>query len=230
MNAIEQLQTRIPHLLPNATMSLTPPINNVSGVWVLDIKMGDRCITVQWAAEYGFGLSDSKDGGYGEGPDEVFHTTEEALNRIKELTTTRARTSPSFAVLLSRLRERRGITQQQLADRLGITQATVSGIERRDDVQVSTLCRIVECLGGFIEIIAHFPDGNYTINVDGKSRKRSHIFASKAPQRSREMRQPPHKNTPFERLQENGALPQAIQRATAISRRGSIIEMDECVQ
>ena len=40
---------------------------------------------------------------------------------------------------------------------LGIKQPTLSRIESQEDIQVSTLQRLVRALGGELEIIAHLP-------------------------------------------------------------------------
>lgn len=60
---------------------------------------------------------------------------------------------------LLELRQARNLTQAQLAECLGTTQASVSKLERRSDMYLSTLRRLVEAMGGEMEIIARFPDG-----------------------------------------------------------------------
>lgn len=48
-------------------------------------------------------------------------------------------------------------TQEDLAASLGVGQDTVSRIERRSDMLLSTLRRYVEAMGGRLELVAHFP-------------------------------------------------------------------------
>jgi len=60
-------------------------------------------------------------------------------------------------MLLSQIRQAAGLTQEELAASLGIKQPTLSRIESQDDIQVSTLQRLVRALGGELEIIAHLP-------------------------------------------------------------------------
>lgn len=67
------------------------------------------------------------------------------------------------SMLLAELRKLAGMTQTELADRLGVNQSTISQLEHQDDVQVSTLRRIVEALGGELEITAKLPGGRITI-------------------------------------------------------------------
>jgi|SRR5580693_8166469 DNA-binding XRE family transcriptional regulator len=60
-------------------------------------------------------------------------------------------------MLLSELRRVAGITQVNLAKSIGIKQPTLSQLESQDDMQISTLRRIVKALGGDLEIIASLP-------------------------------------------------------------------------
>lgn len=75
-----------------------------------------------------------------------------------------ARVQKALAELpLQELREARQLTQQQLAEHLRSGQAAVSKLERRTDMYVSTLRRFIEAMGGELEIIARFPDGDVRI-------------------------------------------------------------------
>ena len=65
---------------------------------------------------------------------------------------------------LADLRRARRLTQEDIAEMLGNRQAAVSKIERRADMHVSTLRRYVEALGGELEIIARFPEGDVRIS------------------------------------------------------------------
>ncbi len=49
-------------------------------------------------------------------------------------------------------------TQEELATSLGVGQDTISRIERRSDMLLSTLRRYVEAMGGKLELVAEFPD------------------------------------------------------------------------
>lgn len=61
---------------------------------------------------------------------------------------------------LVELRQARNFTQDELARALGTSQASVSKLERRSDMYLSTLRRLVEAMGGELEITARFPDGD----------------------------------------------------------------------
>jgi DNA-binding Xre family transcriptional regulator len=67
-------------------------------------------------------------------------------------------------ILLSELRRLAGMTQVQLAAAMGVTQPTVSMLESQDDIRLSTLERIVEALGGKLEVIADLPGERVTLS------------------------------------------------------------------
>lgn len=68
------------------------------------------------------------------------------------------------AMELNELRQARGLTQEELAERLGIRQANVSRLERRLDMHVSSLRTVIEAMGGELRIVAHFPDADIRID------------------------------------------------------------------
>jgi len=59
---------------------------------------------------------------------------------------------------LDELRAARSMTQEQLANVLGVKQAAVSKMERRTDMYISTLRGVIKAMGGQLEIRAVFPD------------------------------------------------------------------------
>jgi transcriptional regulator with XRE-family HTH domain len=64
------------------------------------------------------------------------------------------------AYLLREIREELGVTQQQLADRMALTQPTVSALESGELERsgIATLRAYIEALGGTIEVTAKFGD------------------------------------------------------------------------
>lgn len=71
-----------------------------------------------------------------------------------------ARTRELLAeMLLGEVRKRAGKSQRELAATLGIRQPSLSKLEGQGDMQISTLRRIVEALGGEVEVVARFPGG-----------------------------------------------------------------------
>lgn len=61
-------------------------------------------------------------------------------------------------VRLRELRERRGATQDLVAEGLGTSRPNVSRIEAADDMRLTTLERYVRALGGRLEVRAVFED------------------------------------------------------------------------
>jgi predicted XRE-type DNA-binding protein len=61
-------------------------------------------------------------------------------------------------VTLKHLREKLGLSQSELAERLEIQQPAVSKLERRHNLELNTLRSVVNALGGTIEIIVRVPD------------------------------------------------------------------------
>lgn len=66
-------------------------------------------------------------------------------------------------MLLAEIRKNVGLTQEDLAAQLGIKQPTLSKLESQDDMQISTLRRLIQALGGELELIAHLPGGDIRI-------------------------------------------------------------------
>lgn len=65
---------------------------------------------------------------------------------------------------LQELRDSLAIKQEDVGDALGIKQAAVSRLERRKDMHISTLRDYVTALGGELEIVVHFPEGDVRLN------------------------------------------------------------------
>ena len=59
---------------------------------------------------------------------------------------------------LQELRRARKLTQVSVARELGITQDSVSRLEQRSDLLLSTLRKAVEAMGGNLSQVAEFPD------------------------------------------------------------------------
>ena len=62
--------------------------------------------------------------------------------------------SELVAMDLRALRDKLGITQEELADRIRVSQSQLSRLERRKDSRFSTIRRYVEAMGGELEITA----------------------------------------------------------------------------
>ena len=76
-------------------------------------------------------------------------------------------------LLMAELRQAAGKSQRQLAKVLGIKQPSLSKLENQSDIQVSTLQRIVEALGGKLDLVARFPKGDVRIRQYGRPTPRT---------------------------------------------------------
>ena len=82
------------------------------------------------------------------------------------------------------LRRAREQTQVQVAKILGITQDSVSRLEKRSDILLSTLRKTVQVMGGNLSLVAEFPDrapvvlsGIAETGVEAKPTRRKHARA-----------------------------------------------------
>ena len=65
---------------------------------------------------------------------------------------------------LQELRLARGLSQEALAATLKVRQASISKLERRADMYISTLRSHIRAMGGELDIVARFPDGEVRIS------------------------------------------------------------------
>lgn len=65
---------------------------------------------------------------------------------------------------LAELRKALDITQDTLAQKLDVQQPFVAKLEGSQDARISKIRRVIEAMGGELEIRAHFPEGDVTIS------------------------------------------------------------------
>jgi len=65
---------------------------------------------------------------------------------------------------LNELRNARGLSQKMLAETLHIQQPAIAKLEKRTDMYISTLRSHINAMGGDLEVIARFPDGDVRIS------------------------------------------------------------------
>jgi transcriptional regulator with XRE-family HTH domain len=71
---------------------------------------------------------------------------------------TRATQLIADELTLRELRKARKLTQVRMAKALGVTQDSVSRLEKRSDLLLSTLRKTVNAMGGTLSLVAEFPD------------------------------------------------------------------------
>jgi hypothetical protein len=157
MDQVERIVTVIRQELPRAEVRVERSENPRGPVWI-DVAEGDQGVALEWRQGMSLGLTSLPSDGYGEAADELYESIEDAVRRVRVLFETRTRTASPSEALLSELRARRRISQEDLARLLRVSQPNVSKLERRTDMSVQTLRALIEAIGGRLEIIARFGD------------------------------------------------------------------------
>ena len=67
------------------------------------------------------------------------------------------------AMPLYELRQARALTQKAIGEALNVNQPAVAKLERRADMYVSKLRAYIEAMGGKLNIVARFPQGDVAI-------------------------------------------------------------------
>jgi transcriptional regulator with XRE-family HTH domain len=73
-------------------------------------------------------------------------------------------------VALQHLRKARRLTQKRMAQLLDIGQDSVSRIETRSDLLLSTLRNYVEAMGGSLKLVVEFPDSTAVLSSLGEAK------------------------------------------------------------
>jgi DNA-binding XRE family transcriptional regulator len=82
---------------------------------------------------------------------------------------------------LDELRNAKKLTQADLAEMLDVPQSSISRIEQRADMYLSTLRNYIHAMGGVLQIQAIFPDGGaVVINRFGDYEDRMYVVRAKA--------------------------------------------------
>jgi len=90
----------------------------------------------------------------------------------------RARALELEEMSLADLRKAQNLTQAEVAKKLGIKQATVSEVESRSDLYMSTLRKHIEALGGALKLTAVFPN-RPPVSLSGLSESEKKLPARK---------------------------------------------------
>jgi transcriptional regulator with XRE-family HTH domain len=86
------------------------------------------------------------------------------------------------------LRKARKRTQVELARKLGVNQASISGMENNSDLLLSTLGRYVHALGGEVRIQAVFPDATFDLTPPRSVAPKAQVRGSSSSKRVRNKR------------------------------------------
>ena len=67
----------------------------------------------------------------------------------------------TVGMLINKLRKQSGLSQQELADKLGITQQAISKMEWGEEIQLSTLNHVIAALGG--NVVVQMPGEEFSL-------------------------------------------------------------------
>ena len=159
MNTPELLREKVSRLIPGATISIDPPSAPSENTWI-DIATNDQSLTVEYRPLLGFGLYSSEDGAFGVGPDEVYRDIDPLLKRINIILI-----DHKVDIMLKEVRELLGKTQCDVSLLSGQKQPSISKLENRTDMQISSIERFVTSLGGTLEIKTHFKEFDIPVTL-----------------------------------------------------------------
>lgn len=80
---------------------------------------------------------------------------------------------------LNELRRALELAQKTVGEILGMTQPEVSKLEQRSDALISTVRRYIEAMGGELDIVARFPQGDVRITQFGELAVRKSAAANR---------------------------------------------------
>jgi hypothetical protein len=163
MNDLQQLRERLAKRFPTASLTIDAPGLD-TGTWFLDAELQGHMVVVQWRADRGFGVTTPTRDNFSAKPDELYECLDAAYDRVVDLLLSQTPSVPGLT--LPKLRELRGLSQTDIAQRLRINQGAVSRLERRGDMLVGTLRNLVSAMGGQLKLIAEFPDRCVDIQID----------------------------------------------------------------
>ena len=158
--AVRQFLEAIETMHPSLNLAVEKG-GDATGDWWIDIGHHNGSFTAHWEPEIGFGFYPDEDTAFGEPPSERYSDTAMALRRVEQL----IGSGQIGSVGLRDLREVQGLSQVELAERLGIQQAAVSKVERRQDLHLDTLSAIVKALGGTLDMKVRFPGGEVPLRM-----------------------------------------------------------------
>ncbi|WP_328612864.1 helix-turn-helix domain-containing protein [Amycolatopsis sp. NBC_00355] len=77
---------------------------------------------------------------------------------------------------LAQLRDDAGVSQTELARRMGVSQPRISQLERGDpgQMELDTLARYIAALGGRMRVVADFDDHDVTVSASQRDQRDQH--------------------------------------------------------
>ena len=79
------------------------------------------------------------------------------------------------AMPLHEFRQARALTQIAIGEALNVNQPAIAKLERRTDMYVSKLRAYIEAMGGKLNIVARFPEGDVAITNFADPDEKAHV-------------------------------------------------------
>lgn len=162
---VHEARAALLEVLPSAVVEVDRPADP-RAEWFLDVSTEDFELSIGWRPDQGFGLFTCEEG-FGDRPNEVFRTAEMLAARVAQLHRQWQARHEVKPVGLGQLRQLVDLQQADVAALLSCKQSAVSRVENRDDVLIGTLQRHVRALGGRLEMRAHFPTFDVSLDLPG---------------------------------------------------------------
>jgi transcriptional regulator with XRE-family HTH domain len=142
------------------------------GDWWIDAQVNGELVTVFWSPKSGFGFSTLEEIGYGEKPNEIYANPEMAAARFVQLLQ-QAGSGRTRSLGIAELRVLCGLSQTELAKRVGVEQAAISRVEGRENLELNTLRSLVEAMGMRLSVQVLAPGVSANIEPARANRKLS---------------------------------------------------------
>lgn len=157
---INEIIKQIAKILPGVTITYEEPANP-DGLFWIDIKSNDQWITVQYSSsENYFGLFLPDNECPFSKPNEIHRNFDLLLSRLQMIFI-----EDQVEIHLKQIRELLGKTQMDLSMISGQKQSSISKMENRNDLKLSSLKNFIGILGGSLEIVAHFKEFDLPIKL-----------------------------------------------------------------
>ena len=153
---IDNFQKVVLAAFPEASISRDAP-DQKDGNWWLDVRLAERTLPVTWSEKSGFGLFTDPNDDFGTRPNEQHMSAQTAAPRFVQMLRALSTGQASAALTLTALRELNGVSQAELAQRLGVKQPAVSKLENRAEILVETLQRAISELGAKLVLTVRHP-------------------------------------------------------------------------
>ncbi len=164
MNTPEDIKNAVSELIPGASILIDKADLPTGSSW-LDIELDNQKLTIECKPSMGFGLYSSNDDSFGTRPDEIYRSVDSLLKRVVMILN-----EHKSVIKLKEVRELLGKTQGELSILSGQKQPSISKLERRDDFQLSSIEKVINALGGTIEIKVHFNEFDVPIDLSSGSK------------------------------------------------------------